>query len=126
MASTNCIVQRGNSFIVRFAGIIHLGEKQVWLYENIFYVLNKADEFDPISKLTSYMILCTRSNSPSSEASKSRAKGLNFTRKLWPVLSESGFFRLVLLVWTTWQLRLNYFTLTIFNLSKWNFILCIY
>lgn len=36
MASTNCIVQRGNSFIIRFAGIIHLGEKQVWLYENIF------------------------------------------------------------------------------------------
>lgn len=28
MASTNCIVQGGDSFIVRFARIIHLGKKQ--------------------------------------------------------------------------------------------------
>lgn len=41
------------------------------------------------------MILWTRSNSPSNEASSRRARGLNFTLKPWPVRSEFGFFRFV-------------------------------
>lgn len=44
---------------------------------------------------TSYMILCTRSNSPSNDASRRRARGLNLTLRPWPVRSDDGFFRLV-------------------------------
>lgn len=50
---------------------------------------------------TSYIILCTRSNSPSNDASRSRARGLNLTRRPWPVRSDDGFFRLVLFTCST-------------------------
>lgn len=46
------------------------------------------------------MTLCTRSNSPSRDASRSSASGLKRTRSPRPVRSELGFFRLVrLLCW---------------------------
>lgn len=64
-----------------------------------FFFFLEYKEVSFVWKLTSYMILCTRSNSPSKEASRRRANGLNFTLKPWPVLSELGFFRLVRLVW---------------------------
>lgn len=45
------------------------------------------------------MTLCTRSNSPSRDASRSSASGLKRTRKPCPVRSELGFFRLVRLLY---------------------------
>lgn len=44
------------------------------------------------------MTLCTRSNSPSRDASRSSASGLKRTRSPRPVRSELGFFRLVRLL----------------------------
>ena len=49
--------------------------------------------------LASYMILWTRSNSPSSDASNRSARGLNFTLRPWPVRSDVDFFKLVRLTW---------------------------
>lgn len=63
---------------------------------------------------TSYIILCTKSNSPSNDASSSRARGLNLTRRPWPVRSDEGFFRLVRLACST-QGERNRKVLTIQN-----------
>lgn len=42
------------------------------------------------------MILCTRSNSPSREESRSKARGLNFTLIPWAILSEPTLRKFVL------------------------------
>lgn len=108
MASTYCIMQRGNSFIIGFAGIINLLEQNKIFQHKPFTSLKIMGKPIYFQKFTSYMILCTRSNSPSKEASSKRAKGLNFTLKPCPVLSELGFFRLVRLVWVEEKTQLSF------------------
>ncbi len=61
--------------------------------KRMYYDFNSATTTQ--SCVTSYIILCTRSNSPSNDASSSRARGLNLTLRPWPVRSDDGFFRLV-------------------------------